>query len=80
MESCVQLRKFGGDGVIMGCCSIIVYLFIGVECSYGVMCSEVWRGWGDYGVLFSYSLSVYRRGMFLWSHQGCHSQGKKSGK
>ena len=111
MESCVQLRRFGGDGVIMVCCSVIVYLLIGVESSYGVMCSseevwrrwggsleemgvimvccsvivylligvessygvmysadEVWRGWGDNGVLFNYSLSVYRRGMFLWSH------------
>ena len=36
--SCVQ--RFGGGGVFMGCCSIKVYLFIGVECSYGVMFSE----------------------------------------
>ena len=70
MGLCVQLRRFGEGGVIMVCLAVIVYLFIGVESSYGVMCSaeEVWRGWGDYGVLFSYNLSVYRRGMFLWSH------------
>ena len=53
MESCVQLMRFRGDGVIMVSCSVIVYLFIGVECSNGVMCSakKVWRGRGVYGRL-----------------------------
>ena len=51
MESCFQ--RVEGGGVIIGCCSIILYLFIGVECSYGVMCSakKVWRGRGVYGRL-----------------------------